>query len=54
MSVNCDKPSSCLLPAEAGDLIAVYVKNPISGMIGIYRATSSYYEDHPENPPCFP
>jgi len=31
---------------KAGDLIAVYVKNPVSAVVGIYRAMSSYYEDH--------
>jgi predicted RNA-binding protein with PUA-like domain len=31
---------------NAGDLIAVYVKNPFSRVIGIYRAKSSYYVDH--------
>jgi len=31
---------------KAGDLIAVYVKNPVSAVVGIYKATSSYYEDH--------
>ena len=24
----------------------MYVKNPVSEAVGIYRATSSYYEDH--------
>jgi len=28
---------------KKGDLIAVYVKNPVSSIVGIYRATSSYY-----------
>ena len=40
------RPSNYLLPAEAGALIVVYVKNPVSAVVGIYRATSSYYEDH--------
>ena len=31
---------------KSEDLISVYVKNPVSEAVGIYRATSSYYEDH--------
>ena len=46
--VICGRPSNYLIPAKAGDLIIVYVKNPVSAVVGIYRATSSYYEDHSE------
>jgi len=31
---------------KVGDMIAVYVKNPVSAVVGIYRVTSGYYEDH--------
>jgi len=44
--VNRGRPSNYLIPAEAGDLIVVYVKNPVSAVVGIHRTTSSYYEDH--------
>ena len=40
------RPSKYFFSVEAGYLIAVYVKNPVSAVVGIYRATSSYYEDH--------
>ena len=44
--LDSGRPSNYLLPADAGDLIAVYVKKPVSAVVGIYRVTSSYYEDH--------
>jgi len=44
--LDAGRPSNYLLPADAGDLIVVYVKNPVSTVVGIYIATSSYYEDH--------
>ena len=46
--LDVGRPSNYLIPAKAGDLIVVYVKNPVSAVVGIYRATSSYYEDHSE------
>jgi len=44
--LDAGRPTNYLFPAGAGDLIVVYVKNPVSVLVGIYRATSSYYEDH--------
>jgi len=44
--VNRARLSNYLFSVEAGDLIVAYVKNPVSAVVGTYRATSSYYEDH--------
>jgi len=44
--VSHGRPSKYFFSVEAGYLITVYVKNPVSAVVGIYGATSSYYEDH--------